>query len=169
MHTPQPTLDDLVDRVQHAYPAIWFACHTAHRTRGAPHDSGLTDREATILAHIPSAGIDPAELTVHLGMAKSSLSAHLSRLESLGLIVADAVPGDKRRKRLSLTAEGRRVKRNASPLATERVAALLRNLEEADRAQAVAGLCLLAEAAQRTRSQSTDAHPGVHVVEDTAP
>lgn len=168
MQTPQPTLDDLVDRVQHAYPAIWFACHTEHRTRGAPHDSGLNDREATILAHIPSTGIDPAELTAHLGMAKSSLSAHLSRLESLGLIAADAVPGDKRRKRLVLTADGRRVKRDASPLATERVADLLRGLDEADRVQAVTGLCLLAEAARRTRTPATDAHRREHAMEDTA-
>lgn len=142
-------LDDLVDLVQQAYPALWFACHVEHRTRKAPHASGLTDRDATVLAHIPPTGIDPAHLAEHLGIAKSSLSAHVARLEALGLVTGAPVHGDRRRKSLQLTDAGRVTRRAASPLDAERVAALLALVPDADRQRAVEGLCLLADAAKR--------------------
>lgn len=142
-------LDDLVDAVQQAYPSLWFACHVEHRTRGEPHPTGLTDREATILAHIAPDGTAPAPLAAHLGMAKSSLSAHIARLEQLGYLRSDTTDADARRRLLVLTPEGRAARRSASPLHADRVAGVLAQLDEADRVQAVQGLTLLARAAQQ--------------------
>lgn len=154
---PDP-LDALVDDVQQAYPALWFACHLEHRTRGAPHETGLTDREATILAHIPVDGIDPAVLAGHLGLAKSSLSPHVARLEGLQLVESAAVPGDRRRKRLCLTPRGREVKRAASPLDATRLSAVLSTIPEGERQAAVAGLRRLAAAARQVLAD--DVHEG---------
>lgn len=147
-------LDDLVDAVQQAYPSLWFACHVEHRTRGEPHPTGLTDREATILAHIAPDGTAPAPLAAHLGMAKSSLSAHIARLEQLGYLRSDATDVDARRRLLVLTPEGRAARRSASPLHADRVAGVLTQLDEADRARAVQGLALLARAAQQFMTQA---------------
>ena len=78
----------LVDIVQQAYPKLWHACHVEHRTRGQPHESGLTDRESGVLAHIGHDGAEAGPLADHLGIAKSTLSAHITRLESLDLEIA---------------------------------------------------------------------------------
>jgi DNA-binding MarR family transcriptional regulator len=91
-------------------------------------------------------------------MAKSSLSAHLTHLESLGLVASGSISGDKRRKRLLLTDKGHEVKRAASPLVAERIEAMLGLLTETEREQAVSGLCLLAEAAHRLGEVSSQRH-----------
>jgi DNA-binding MarR family transcriptional regulator len=151
-----PALDDLVDAVQQAYPTLWFACHVEHRTRGEPHETGLTDREATVLAHITPQGIAPAPLAAHLGMAKSSLSAHITRLETHGYVRREVIEGDARRYLLVLTPAGRSARRQASPLHAERVMAMLAQLDASERVRAVQGLALLAEGARRFMAQAND-------------
>lgn len=138
-----------VDIVQQAYPALWHACHVEHRTRGHPHNSGLTDRESGVLAHIGHEGAEPGPLAEHLGIAKSTLSAHIARLEQLGLVRSDVAPEDQRRRRLQLTDAGRAALRHDAVLNTERVQALLDAIPEAERAAAVQGLATLAAAARR--------------------
>jgi DNA-binding MarR family transcriptional regulator len=149
----------LVDIVQQAYPALWHACHVEHRTRGQPHSSGLTDRESGVLAHIGHEGAEPGPLAEHLGIAKSTLSAHIARLEQLGLVRSEVAPDDQRKRRLQLTDAGRAALRHDAVLDTERVQALLDAIPEAERAAAVHGLATLAAAARRLNSPQRAAAP----------
>ncbi len=147
----------LVEIVQQAYPKLWHACHVEHRTRGQPHGSGLTDRESGVLAHIGHDGAEAGPLADHLGIAKSTLSAHITRLESLGLLTSDVDPSDQRRRRLRLTDRGRATLRSDSVLDTDRVAALLDEIPADERVVAVRGLATLAAAATRLRAHTPEA------------
>ncbi|MFZ5637484.1 MAG: MarR family winged helix-turn-helix transcriptional regulator [Pseudomonadota bacterium] len=139
-----------VRAIQQAYPRIWFACHREHRTRATPHASGITDRESGILAHLDGAeGIAATALAKHLGIGKASLSQHLKRLESLGLIEVGIEQEDKRRKRIRLSDAGRDVLSEQSPLDAGRLRALLDSMPTEEAADAVRGLRLLADAARR--------------------
>jgi DNA-binding MarR family transcriptional regulator len=141
--------DNFIDRIQRAYPRIWHACHVEHRTRSAPHDSGLTDRESGLLAHIDAGLVDVGTLTAHLGIAKSTMSAHLARLESLGLVGMRVHEEDQRRRVVELTDAGRVAQRQNSVLDADRLASLLAQLTGDERERAVQGIELLAGAAQR--------------------
>jgi DNA-binding MarR family transcriptional regulator len=148
------TLDkaSLVEAIQRAYPRLWFACHIEHRTRGQPHDSGLTDREGGILAHIADeadAGATAAQLADHLGIGKAALSQHLKRLQQLGMIDSQTADDDRRRKSIHLTAAGRRAVSANSPLDAGRLRRLLDTMSIEDAASAVRGLQRLAEAARQ--------------------
>ena len=135
--------------VLRAYPAIYLACHVEHRTR-ASSPTGLTARDGSLLAHVEDpGGSSPARLARHLGIAASTLSAALARLESAGMLSLDPDPGDARRRLVRLTAAGREAVARDSVLDPERVAALLAKLSPAERRRAVAGLRLLADAARR--------------------
>jgi MarR family transcriptional regulator, organic hydroperoxide resistance regulator len=149
------TSDDDVRTLQLCYPQIWFACHVAHQTR---QRSDLTDRDAGILAHLASLpDVNAAALARHLGIGKSALSAHLARLQRMGLVRVDMVPTDKRARRLSLTAEGTAQLAATSPLDTDRVRALLDVMSADDRAAATRGMQLLAAAARRLREAGATA------------
>lgn len=143
-------MDPDVFAILRAYPQIYFACHEEHRTRERSAH-GLTGREAGVLTHIDVAeGIGAGELARHLGVAASSLSATLKRLAGLGLI-EDAPSDDARRRRVRLTDGGRAALAEDSVLDAGRVAGVLALLEPGDRARAVEGLALLAQAARRYR------------------
>lgn len=150
------TSDDLIDQIQQAYPRLWHACHVEHRTRAHPHSSGLTDRESGILAHLSATGSEPAQLAEHLGIAKSTLSAHLARLESLALIEIAVDPTDQRRRIIALTDTGREARRRDAVLDTERVRALLAELTVGEQELAVRGLVLLADAASRMTAKRAE-------------
>lgn len=144
----------LVEAIQLAYPQIWFACHIEHRTRGEPHDSGLTDREAGILAHIAAGtehGANAAHLSRHLGIGKAALSQHLKRLQQLDLIETRTADDDRRRKIIRLTATGRRTVSTGSPLDAGKLHQLLGTMSAEDAADAVLGLQRLAKAAYQLR------------------
>jgi DNA-binding MarR family transcriptional regulator len=64
----------------------------------------------------------PAALTAYLGLTKGTVSQTLRVLEQKGLVHKGADPGDRRRKRLSLSADARRVLMN-DPLAVTAAAA----------------------------------------------
>jgi DNA-binding MarR family transcriptional regulator len=139
---------DVLD-VLRSYPQIYLACHVEHRTR-ASSPSGLTSRDGSLLAHVADPeGTSPAALARHLGIAPSTLSAALARLERQGLLRLDPDPGDARRRRIRLTDGGREAVVRDSVLDADRVAAMLDGLAEDERGKAVAGLKLLATAARR--------------------
>jgi DNA-binding MarR family transcriptional regulator len=141
---------DVLD-VLRAYPRIYLACHVEHRTR-ASSPTGLTARDGSLLAHVADPeGSSPARLARHLGIAASTLSAALARLESAGMLRTDPDPGDARRRLVRLTAAGREAVASDSVLDADRVAALLARLSRAERRRAVDGLKLLGEAARRLR------------------
>ena len=135
--------------VLRSYPQIYLACHVEHRTRGSS-PSGLTSRDGSLLAHVADPeGTSPAALARHLGIAPSTLSAALARLERQGLLRLDADSRDARRRRIRLTDAGRAAVVRDSVLDAGRVAAMLDALAAEEREKAVAGLKLLAAAARR--------------------
>src|ERR671932_1944159 len=80
------TIDATVTTVQLTYPQVYLACHTRHqRKRTTAHR--LSARDAAILAHLDArAATTPAQLARHLGVARSTLSEALKRLEVLGYV-----------------------------------------------------------------------------------
>jgi DNA-binding MarR family transcriptional regulator len=136
-----------------SYPQIYLACHVEHRTR-ASSPTGLTARDGTLLAHVEDPeGSSPARLARHLGVAPSTLSAALSRLEAGGLLRLDADPADARRRIVRLTDAGRQAFSRDSVLDPERVSELLSRMAPADRRKAVEGLKLLGDAARRYQEE----------------
>jgi DNA-binding MarR family transcriptional regulator len=141
--------DSDVLAVLRAYPQIYLACHVVHRTR-ASSPTGLTARDGSLLAHVADPeGSSPARLARHLGIAPSTLSAALARLERDGLLRLDPDSADARRRRIRLTDAGRQAVVRDSVLDAGRVAAMLEPMAEDERNVAVAGLELLAAAARR--------------------
>jgi DNA-binding MarR family transcriptional regulator len=146
-------MDDDLYAVLRAYPLIYLACHVEHRGRKTSA-TGLTSREASFLAHLDeNAPTRPAALARHLGIAPSSLSAALSRLEGLGMIAVETDPDDARGRLIRLTAKGKEAFVSASVLEPARVAALLASMDADSRRKAVDGLALLGTAARRLREK----------------
>lgn len=134
--------------VQAYYPRVYHACHVKH-VRRSNSSVNLTTAESMVLGHLhPQQPLRPSLLAAHLGIAKSSLSATIKRLTTLGYVARVADIGDRRASGLCLTKAGARAMQAGSVLDTRRVAALLARLTPADRARAVEGLGLLARAAE---------------------
>ena len=141
------TMQKMIRRVQRAYPQIWFACHVEHRTRR--NEKTLTDRDAGILEHIDaSPGLSATALGAHLGIGKSSMSAHLKRLLAAGWLVEERVG---REKHIRLTASAEALLIDVSPLDAERVGAVLNAMSVDERQRALEGLELFSSASKRIR------------------
>ncbi len=134
--------------VQRYYPQIYLACHVDHvRTKSNRHH--LSSHDATLLAHLDEEKpVAAGALAKHLGVAASTLSASLGRLETLGHLARRERAGDRRRIDVMLTAKGARAMAEASVLDRRRLAGVLAELSEAQRVRAVAGLALLARGAR---------------------
>jgi DNA-binding MarR family transcriptional regulator len=146
------TIDQAVERIQFAYPQIYFACHTRHeRTRSRERE--LSARDSQILVHldreIPS-GL--TALAAHLDLALSTVSEAIKHLTALGYVEKRAGKrGDRRAVGLTLTEKGAEAVRSTSVLEPARLAAVLRRLKPADRRRAIDGLAIFADAC-RSRS-----------------
>ena len=138
--------------VLRAYPQIYLACHVEHRSRAAS-PTGLTSRDAGLLAHIDAGGSSPARLARHLGIAPSSLSAALARLEALNMVAIAADPKDARRRLVSLAPAGEEALVASSVLDPGRLGAIMTAMDAGERAKAVEGLTLLAAAARQFRER----------------
>jgi DNA-binding MarR family transcriptional regulator len=151
----------LARRVQRAYPQLYLACHREHATRRRDH--GLSDREASLLAHLDElAPVTAGALARHLGVGPSTISEAVDRLEARGLV-------DRTRRgrtvELRITAAGSAAMQDASVLDRDRVVALLDAMPARSRAIAVRGLEELAIAARTLMTRSrrrgrTDARHG---------
>lgn len=140
------TLEEAVERVQFAYPQIYYACHTRH-TRRRSSDHRLSARDAELLVHLDRrAATTVSEMAEHMDLARSTVSEALTRLESLGY-VCKAEPGaDRRRVGVTLSETGVAAVRASSVLEPRRLRRALEPMSPARRARAVAGLCVLAQA-----------------------
>ncbi len=141
----------LVRALQRHYPLIYLACHVEHvRARSTPYR--LSTRDSVLLSHLDEKEpVSAAELARHCGVAESTMSATLQRIGAQGYIQRTLKPRDRRIVELRLTARGAEAMAAASVLDEKHVAGVLRQLAPAQRNAAVAGLAVLAQAAQRYR------------------
>jgi DNA-binding MarR family transcriptional regulator len=141
--------DDDVFEIQRLYPQIYIACHNDH-IRASSTRWRISSQDASVLVHLDQeAGLRPSALAKHLGVAASTLSATISRLEKLGYLSNTPAENDKRQRELKLTVQGAAAVAATSVLNEERVRALVRKLSPAERELAVRGLGLLAKAARK--------------------
>src|SRR5258705_8066475 len=142
--------DDAVRRVQRAYPQIYLACHVDHTTRRRDH--GLSDRDASVLAHLDElAPVTAGALAKHLGVGPSTVTEAIDRLEAKQLVERTRRG---RRVELRITRAGIELMQASSVLDSERVAAMIAKLPARRRAAAVAGIELLAAASRQLMSDS---------------
>jgi MarR family transcriptional regulator, organic hydroperoxide resistance regulator len=145
-------IPETAEQVMALYPRIYFACHTRH-VRDEPANLTLSRHQANILDHLDE--IDPTsmnELARHMGVTAGTMSMSIDRLERQGYVIRVRDTADRRRVHLRLTSAGVRVRGATSVLDRARVEALLSRLTDDERALAVRGLALLAEAAQLEKS-----------------
>ncbi len=145
---------DLVFQIQRDYPRIYLACHVDHvRARSSSH--GISSCDASLLAHLDASDAQTAgALAAHLGIAPSTLSATLMRLETLGYLSRVRGATDRRFVAPKLTAKGREAVAGTSVLDAARVAEALENLTPAQRKRAADGLALFAKAASTIKRQT---------------
>jgi DNA-binding MarR family transcriptional regulator len=129
-----------------AYPQIWHSCHLRH-PRGERSGHGVTERELGLLAHLTSSEpMSPKLLARHLGVTAGTLSAAIEALVERGLVRRERRADDRRRQNLTLTADGERALVHDSVLDAGRVRRALGRLPAEQRAAAVRGISLLAQA-----------------------
>ncbi|HUL72920.1 MAG TPA: MarR family transcriptional regulator [Vicinamibacterales bacterium] len=143
------TIDQAVERVQFAYPQVYYACHTRHaRRRSNPFR--LSPRDSEILVHLDSR--DPMTLSTlarHMDLARSTLSEAVTTLEALGYVTKSAgTAGDRRHIGLVLTSRGVEAVRGSSVLESWRLRAVFGRLTARQRTSVVQGLDLLARASR---------------------
>lgn len=137
-----------VDRVLDDYPKVYFACHTRH-VRDPQTDKKISAHQASILDHLDEVEATRlTDLAEHIAVTPGTMSVHVARLEAKGYLIRTRDANDGRCVRLRLSTAGRRIRTASSVLDPDRVGEMLGCLSRADRRQALAGLRLLAQAAQ---------------------
>ncbi len=149
-------MDDIAaaaGEVQRHYPQIYFACHVQHsRRRSTEHV--LSAQDSGYLGHLDrSTSTSPRHLARHLGIADSTLSAFLDRMESLGYLGRKTSPQDRREVELRLTLRGEAAMQATSVLDLERLRLVLARLSPVDRRRACDGLRILAGACGQAREE----------------
>ncbi|HWC96554.1 MAG TPA: MarR family transcriptional regulator [Candidatus Sulfopaludibacter sp.] len=140
--------DPGVETVLRCYPQIYFACHRRH-VRDSKTKAVLSAHQASVLDHLDDReGTSLLELARHMGVTASTMSLMVDRLERGGYVRRERSHEDGRRVDLRLTPAGVRIKKQQNVLEPELVQAMLANLDASRRERALAGLQLLAEAAQ---------------------
>ena len=137
------------------YPRIYFACHTRH-VRDPDSLRLLSRHQASVLDHLDE--FDPTtvnDLARHMGVTAATMSLTLDRLERKGYLARARDTADRRRVHVRLTSAGIRIRSASSVLDPPRVEALVARLGDTERAAAIRGLALLADAAQRIGVQES--------------
>jgi len=146
------TLDEAIDRVQFAYPQIYFACHTRH-ARKRSNEGRVSARDSELLVHL---GLDDpttvSALAGHMDLARSTVSEAITRLERHGYIEKRAMRGrDRRHVGLVLTSKGIEVIRSSSVLEPGRLRGILGRLPRRDLARVIEGLSLFSAACRKRK------------------
>jgi len=140
-----------------AYPRIYFACHRRH-VRDPQTARVLSAHQASILDHLDA--VEPTslnDLAAHMGVTASTMSLAVDRLQRAGYVVRERNAVDRRRLELRLTDDGVRIRSANSVLDPDLVVRLLDELSAVERRQALAGLALLARAADASRRTVAEA------------
>lgn len=139
------TIDQAIERLQFAYPQIYYACHTRHERRRST-DQHLSVRDSEILVHLDRRiPLTLGALAAHMDLAASTLSEAISHLETHGYVLKTQAR-DRRRVALLLTPKGVAAVRATSVLEAGRLRTVLLRLSAHERARATDGLSLLAGA-----------------------
>jgi DNA-binding MarR family transcriptional regulator len=142
-----PVSNQDVAAVQRAYPKIYLACHTRHERRRS-NAAQLTAHESSLLAHLSATTpMRASELARHLDVTPSTMSAAIKRLAAAGYIASTRDPEDARALALRLSSKGAKAMQAGSVLDSALVRRLLAVMSADDRTRAIAGLELLAAAA----------------------
>ena len=142
---------DLARRVQRAYPQLYLACHVRHTTRRRDH--GLSDRDASVLAHLDELSpVSAGGLARHLGVGASTVTEAIDRLEARELVTRERRG---RRVGLRITAAGRQLMRDSSVLDSARVGEMIATVPARDREAAIRGIELLAKAARTMMTRAS--------------
>src|SRR5262245_23566904 len=142
--------------VMSLYPRIFFACHTRH-VRDPQSQRLLSRHQASVLDHLDE--MDPMTLNGlarHMGVTPATMSLTIDRLERKGYVVRTRDTADRRRVHVRLTAAGVRVREASSVLDPPLVEGLVARLTEEERAAAIRGLTLLANAAHEQMAERFD-------------
>lgn len=140
---------DAVWQVMALYPKIFFACHTRH-VRDPKSPRILSSHQASILDHLDEREPLPLmDLARHMGVTPSTMSISIERLVRQGYVLRTRDRVDGRRISLTLSAAGARVRDSKSVLDAARVRQMLARLTRSERDEAVRGLAMLAQAAQK--------------------
>jgi MarR family transcriptional regulator, organic hydroperoxide resistance regulator len=130
-----------------AYPRIYFACHRQH-VHDPESGARLSAKQASILDHLDTvAATTLTDLATHMGVTAGTMSVAVDRLVAAGYVKRAWDDRDGRRVQLRLTDAGDRIRTANSVLDPSRVEALLAQLPAPDLERALAGLALLARAA----------------------
>ena len=140
------TTDTALDIANELRPVL---LRLARELRRETQQHGITGRQATILWLVAkSPGVSPTTLAADEGISPPSLSAHVDRLERLGLLERIRDRNDRRRVGLELTPAGTTLLRRVRATRTAWLAERLARLGEHDRdlvADALPALHLLIE------------------------
>lgn len=130
-----------------AYVRIYFACH-ARSVTDPKKRSTISTNQANVLEYLDTEeGTTVLDLARHLGVAPSTMSLTLDRLERGTFIQRRKDPTDGRRTLVFLTSEGDRIKRRQQVLEPDLIAAMLGRMSTTKRKEAISVLRSLTEAA----------------------
>ena len=145
--------NDHIAAVMRDYPRIYFACHRRHT--GDPQTGQLvSERQVQILDHLDEfVALSLTALADHMGVTAGTMSVAVDRLVKNGY-VSRAIDGDDRRRvLLRLSRAGAQLCEAHSVLDPELIGAMLAQLPVDDRARALDGLALLAQAANNATAE----------------
>jgi DNA-binding MarR family transcriptional regulator len=118
-----------------------------HRTDETPCGVPMSVSEAQALTVLLDGPAAPSQLADRLALARSTVSRLLESLDAQGWIERQPDPVDGRSSMVVLTKTGRRMSEQVLTARRRRLAVLLANIDDGDRADVVRSLRLLAEAA----------------------
>ena len=114
--------------------------HAVYLSRPMDGDGELTTMQMSTLSMAAEAPLRVSRIAANLGIRVPSATEHIIKLEQAGLVSRQPDPSDSRAVLVQLTEKGRSAWEDASRRRNERVAALLTQLDDDDRATLAAAL-----------------------------